>query len=663
MWTQDMFGVEKPIIALLHLDALPGDPGYCGDMKTVTEHARKDLLALQDGGVDGILFANEFSLPYQPVADIAVVSAMAYIIGKLKDEISVPFGVNVVKNPIATIDLGAATGAKFGRSCFSGAYMGEYGVYVSNSGEAIRHRKALGIEDMKLLFKVNPEADAYADLGRLSENKVTGLKQVTSGQIAGGFAGKTTFAYLANINLDSELVKGLVTVVNQILKALWLDELQKGQVIKIDLGIIEIDALYDGKLVSLNLLGLDIKVGLAEDKSLATIYIGDSKIEINCSESGTIDEESLKNEINISLIKANRTKIDKCTVTGIADGYDVYGGGAGNNANGTGQYGIAGGFVGWNNEGLLENNNMFFADVIRGAKDLTGPFTGKSSLNSNWEFNDVKGIEGNENYYRIYRNGDTAYEKLFGKSGKELQHNYETSDAWKNVYTIRHMTKDKVVKFTDLKDAMMSGSAGQIPVNVYQEDGAMAVLMNNTASSPTEPGGNEEAPDVQDPCKDLIELRLKKVWKRDEEKDRPNEVIFNITRSYEKDGKPVVDTNFNKEVILTKKDAQTSDIWEKVLTGAEYTAYHVGTDGKKYYYTYHVSEMKVDGYTTEITYKGDRQYSITVTNTKNWFDSLLPETGGMGKALLYTLGVLLLCLVTATEYRKRKSTRSQSSYK
>lgn len=99
------------------------------------------------------------------------------------------------------------------------------------------------------------------------------------------------------------------------------------------------------------------------------------------------------------------------------------------------------------------------------------------------------------------------------------------------------------------------------------------------------------------------------------------------------------------------------------IEGAEYTAYHVGTDGKKYYYTYHVSEMKVDGYTTEITYKGDRQYSITVTNTKNWFDSLLPETGGMGKALLYTLGVLLLCLVTATEYRKRKSTRSQSSYK
>lgn len=161
MWTREMFGVEKPIIALLHFDALPGDPGYCGDMNTVLEHAKADLIALQNGGVDGILFANEFSLPYQPVADIAVISAMAYIIGSLKEIIRVPFGVNVVKNPIATIDLGAATGAMFGRSCFSGAYMGEYGIYSSNSGEAIRHRKALGKEDMKLLFKVNPEADSY----------------------------------------------------------------------------------------------------------------------------------------------------------------------------------------------------------------------------------------------------------------------------------------------------------------------------------------------------------------------------------------------------------------------------------------------------------------------------------------------------------------------
>lgn len=501
----------------------------------------------------------------------------------------------------------------------------------------------------------------YADLGRMTGNEVTGLKQVTSNQIAGGYAGKTNFAYLVDIKVNSDLVKYLVQAVNQILKALQLDNLQKGDVIKIDLGIIKINALYDGELVALNLLGLDIKVGLAKDKSLATIYIGDSKIEINCSEGGTIDEESLKNEINISLIKANRTRIDSCTVTGVKEGYDVYGGGAGNNGNGTGEYGIAGGFIGWNNEGLFRNNKMFLADVVRGAKDLTGPFTGKASLKSNWDFNDIVGIEGDENYYQIYRQGDMVYNDLLGSSGAHLEERHDQWDSWKNIYTIRHMTENKVVKFKDLKDALMGNGTAKEPVNVYQEDGAMAVLMNNTASSPTEPGGSEAEPDVQDPCKDLIELRIKKVWKGDDEKDRPNEVIFHVTRSYVVNGETFKDETFKEEVILTKEDAQTSDTWEKVLSGEKFTAYHEGVDGKKYHYTYHISETKVDGYETTVTYQGDHQYNITVTNKKNWFDSLLPETGGLGTALLYTLGVLLLCFVTTTGYKKSK--RRQGGYK
>ena len=66
-WRKKMFGYEKPVIALLHLNAFPGDPLFKrGDsMKKAVEDARKDLHALQNGGVDGILFSNEFSLPIQ----------------------------------------------------------------------------------------------------------------------------------------------------------------------------------------------------------------------------------------------------------------------------------------------------------------------------------------------------------------------------------------------------------------------------------------------------------------------------------------------------------------------------------------------------------------------------------------------------------------------
>lgn len=182
MWTKEMFGTDKPIIALLHMDEMPGDPAFSGSVDEVLSHAEQDLAVLQQGGVDGILFANEFSLPYQPVADIAVISTMAYVIGALKDKISVPFGVNVVKNPIPTIDLAAATGASFARSCFSGAYMGEYGLYTSNSGEVVRHRQALGIPKMRLLFKVNPEADSYL----VDRNIQTVAKSIMFGGFADG---------------------------------------------------------------------------------------------------------------------------------------------------------------------------------------------------------------------------------------------------------------------------------------------------------------------------------------------------------------------------------------------------------------------------------------------------------------------------------------------
>ena len=72
LWTEKMFGVKKPIIAMLHIDPLPGDPLYKSenDMDKVVEHAREDLHALQDGGVDGIIFSNEFSLPYQRNMDM-----------------------------------------------------------------------------------------------------------------------------------------------------------------------------------------------------------------------------------------------------------------------------------------------------------------------------------------------------------------------------------------------------------------------------------------------------------------------------------------------------------------------------------------------------------------------------------------------------------------
>lgn len=172
-WTQELFEVEKPIIALLHLRALPGDPLFAetDSMDQVIEQARKELAALQDGGVDGVLMANEFSLPYEKKASYVTVAAMGRIVGELKRDIRVPFGVNIVSNPLATIDLAAATGAHFVRSTFTGAYLGENGLTDTNIPETLRRKKSLGLNNLRLLYKVNPESDVY--LAERNLDKIT----------------------------------------------------------------------------------------------------------------------------------------------------------------------------------------------------------------------------------------------------------------------------------------------------------------------------------------------------------------------------------------------------------------------------------------------------------------------------------------------------------
>ena len=79
MWIKELYGTDKPIIAMLHLLPMPGDPNYdtAGGVEKVIERARCDLHALQNGGVDAILVCNEYSLPYLYDVEPCTVATMA----------------------------------------------------------------------------------------------------------------------------------------------------------------------------------------------------------------------------------------------------------------------------------------------------------------------------------------------------------------------------------------------------------------------------------------------------------------------------------------------------------------------------------------------------------------------------------------------------------
>lgn len=158
-WMNELTGVEKPIIGMVHLQALPGNPLYdeAGGIKAIVGAARKDLEALSRGGVDAVMFCNENDRPYLLHVGPEVVASMSSVVAELSRGIDRPFGVDVLWDPVAAIAIGHATGANFVREVFTGAYAGDMGVWSSDGARALRFRREIGASKLRLLFNVVPE--------------------------------------------------------------------------------------------------------------------------------------------------------------------------------------------------------------------------------------------------------------------------------------------------------------------------------------------------------------------------------------------------------------------------------------------------------------------------------------------------------------------------
>lgn len=505
----------------------------------------------------------------------------------------------------------------------------------------------------------------YANLARMSKCTAgsdsdlnSGLKQVASGGTAGGFAGRTSFAYLADLKLDSGPVNVIFMLVNKLIKALYLDKLQGSNLLKINLGIIKVEALYKGNLLHVNLLGLDISVGLSKKSTdnkqqtdLAIITIGDSSIKLPCDENGLLDDNDTKSNISVSLIKANRTKITDSNVYGVSYGYDVYAGGANNNTDGTATDGRSGGFVGFNDEGLLKNNNMYYCDVVRGTKDLVGPFSGKSKLDSVYDFNKLEKVEGEGNNYRIYRKLDKSLTQI-KNNNKVLNSSYEKNNGW-DIYTIKHM--DIVKAFNNLENAVLSNGSETADLKAY-ESPAKAVLMADTKT--TLNTGESETPEPsesQDPCDKLVKLTINKVWKDFDNfnNKRPDSITVTISRTWkDATGKEQTQTVPNYESYRITGSINKST-WQEVIKGLP--AYKTESDGTVRYYKYSVTEAEINGYTTTIK-TSDDGFTFTITN-KHF--PCLPNTGGFGNYLFYTIAILLFLVYFVMRYRKNKENKAE----
>jgi hypothetical protein len=156
---KDLFGVEKPLIAMCHLEGLPGRPRYdaVGGLEAIVQSAAREVKVLQDGGVDAILFCNENDIPYSTSVGVEVVATMTHVIGRLRSDLRVPYGTNLLWDPAASVAAAVASGATFIREVLTGVFDSDMGLLAPDFGSLAGYQHAIGAGNIALFGNITPE--------------------------------------------------------------------------------------------------------------------------------------------------------------------------------------------------------------------------------------------------------------------------------------------------------------------------------------------------------------------------------------------------------------------------------------------------------------------------------------------------------------------------
>jgi len=153
---KQLFKNPHPIIGVVHLLPLPTSPRWGGSLKAVIDRAEQEATALASGGVDGIIVENFFDAPFtKSQVDPAVVSAMTLVIHRLMNLVTLPIGINVLRND-ATSALAIATvlKAQFIRvNVLTGVMATDQGLIEGQAHQLLRYRRELG-SGVKILADV-----------------------------------------------------------------------------------------------------------------------------------------------------------------------------------------------------------------------------------------------------------------------------------------------------------------------------------------------------------------------------------------------------------------------------------------------------------------------------------------------------------------------------
>lgn len=153
-------GIDKPLVAMIHLPPLPGAANYDGrPVREMARNAADEALLLERAGFDAVMIQNTHDRPARVGLPPGTVAALAAVTTSVRDAVGFDIGVNAHKNDAeAALAVATSCGASFVRiKVLIGAVIGPEGIVEGSAERALDVRRAYA-----------PDIEIWADLYELT---------------------------------------------------------------------------------------------------------------------------------------------------------------------------------------------------------------------------------------------------------------------------------------------------------------------------------------------------------------------------------------------------------------------------------------------------------------------------------------------------------------
>lgn len=182
-----IFKKDKFLIGMVHLGPLNSKTDDV-KMSEIVDNAISDAQVYQKVGYDGVLIENNYDFPHEIFVSPKVSLGMGYVIGKVKEKISIPMGVCVLWNDYkSALTLAKLYSLQFIRiAVFVDFVETDFGKIYACFKDLNEYKKEIGAEDVLIFTDIQVKHSIILNERDLSESALEAIEKGSDGLIITG---------------------------------------------------------------------------------------------------------------------------------------------------------------------------------------------------------------------------------------------------------------------------------------------------------------------------------------------------------------------------------------------------------------------------------------------------------------------------------------------